>query len=611
MRLNHFRQRLKSAEPMKNDKKWGVYNRSTHAPITEEISLPLAKNTSYSFKAKAGIIANPIQAFGSPPSSNKPKEQDQLLYDQYLITRKRACKRILKLLKGTKIQANADNQYPCILVKTPLLPKLEDMSRYAEGYKENALISQQKCWSKLVASYFIAITNYLAFSQGIPVEIVAASGFGSLLPSVAECQQSIRINPGLTPKIYHQIIAQSIKQLYQFFNQAMLNHLKTEKIHIQYLNTHKEYNTQETTSFINIWEWLWSKADTGGKSVIYQIQRRNKVLEALTDYIFRQLIKNTELSVSERVAAIYELSKLFKISNGQLALLPNTHPHSKNWFRFPKHTHYLKKPYLKISDKAFWEMVKQLAESINASFSEIAHDKTLSNLYFKLDAAHQRFLKQAITTKAVIREPCSDSEYETDDEQPWFGLKVIAANGMRAINLARRTVELFCNAKISHKSIDSKFSYYEVPEAMKIVQYVTKIPSSRPSPITEHKVLFYDINYANVSHTKKPPIIKQQYTAIILDYTSAISTRVKNYLNEVKPLTNLILLVSSGTKNEQGGADLNAYGTLRIMTTQAQECKRLHNLLIKQEGAIHYNTSHQARRRYKNAGFVPQFKDLA
>ena len=146
---------------------------------------------------------------------------------------------------------------------------------------------------------------------------------------------------------------------------------------------------------------------------------------------------------------------------------------------------------------------------------------------------------------------------------------------------------------------------------MKIVQSSTKIPSSRPSPITTHNVLFYDLNYANVSQTTKPFITKQMYTAIILDYTSAMTQRVKDYLTKVKPLTSLILLVSSGTKNEQGGADLNAYGTLRILSTSAEECKRLHKILIEQEDAIHYNTSHQARRKYKDAGFLPQFKDLA
>lgn len=608
-RLNQFRQRLPSTdESMDNPNKWSVYNRSSFAANKKIITPPLKKSTDYTFKAKAGVITNPILPFNSPPSPEKKSDTKSLFYDNYLVYRQLYCKKIIDKLKGGDIKLNADNQYPCILLATPMPPVLADMKHHPESSRPSALKTAEKCWTKLVTCYFVAITNHLAFSQGIPIEIVFASGFGGLLPSVSECHTSIRINLGLVPNTYVQILVKAIKQLYGVFNKDFMEIMKTTTISTLYIQAQNQYAPNKQIELMNIWDWLWSKADKSSKSVIYQFQRKHKVLEALTDYIFRQLSSKSPLSVKQKIQPLVELSKLFEVIDGRITVLAETHAHSKNWFAFPTHTHYVKKPYATINDKVFWKMLTKLVGLLGGDHTFI-EKKQLFGLYAFLDKTHKKFLKDAISAKSLQREPASDSECETDEQTPWYGKKVIVANGMRAINTARRAVEHYIGAPISHKNIDTRASYYETAKAMKLVLSSTPLPKQTAPRITP-EIIIFDLNHANTAQTTPITFPKKDYTAIILDYTSATTEKIRQYIYKCKEYTKLILLVSSGTKNEQAGADLNAYGTLRILTPNKNECKRLYNTLIKTEDAIHYNTSHQARRAYKAQAMLPSFKNL-
>lgn len=67
----------------------------------------------------------------------------------------------------------------------------------------------------------------------------------------------------------------------------------------------------------------------------------------------------------------------------------------------------------------------------------------------------------------------------------------------------------------------------------------------------------------------------EQAEAIIFDYTSASTQRIRTAIELFIPHARVLLLVNSGLKNEQIGADINTYGTLRILSDNSELVGRL------------------------------------
>ena len=125
-------------------------------------------------------------------------------------------------------------------------------------------------------------------------------------------------------------------------------------------------------------------------------------------------------------------------------------------------------------------------------------------------------------------------------------------------------------------------------------------------------ILFFDLNHCNAMQ-QNPVVLFEEHDLVVLDHTSATTAHVHFYLKEAfqYPRVRLVLLVTSGVKNEQAGADLNSYGTLRIVARSKQERDDLLaavkdiDRLYDDTPYRHPKESHAVRRAFKNVGLVP------
>jgi hypothetical protein len=152
--------------------------------------------------------------------------------------------------------------------------------------------------------------------------------------------------------------------------------------------------------------------------------------------------------------------------------------------------------------------------------------------------------------------------------------------------------------------------YYETEMAFKML-YVKRKPRA---PKKYCQALFFDLNHCNSKHEMVDEIDYSRYTIVVLDHTSSTWDLVSRTLQAVFAHSGveLVLLVDSGLKNEQGGFDMNPHGILRIMTRDRDLTESLYEDMkaTDEAAARHPAMSHAIRRAYKHAGMAPTTRDL-
>jgi len=207
----------------------------------------------------------------------------------------------------------------------------------------------------------------------------------------------------------------------------------------------------------------------------------------------------------------------------------------------------------------------------------------------------------------------SDSDIEEEDEKKshgkLYGKKAIFTSGMRAIVAA---------FEASHHQLKSKKpklclhgAYYETDKARALL----KIKFRKVQKISQAEILFYDAN-ACVTDGKPVKVLEEQQLSgikvLIIDSTSATieeSHRWVSLFRRQKKMQ-VLLFVSSGLKNEQGGADKNHYGTVRFFTKDRNTLEDLVKVVKETGGGIKSSVSHNARRLNKRLGNVPTNKAM-
>lgn len=116
-----------------------------------------------------------------------------------------------------------ENDFPCVLIKLPILNPAETNSKEAAKYwsKHSA-----RPFQNLLLASFVGILNMEAFNANLPIEMVIRASFGHNSPSICEtsglCGKEVgtfRINVGLIPKCYAELIGKSLKKLNDTINQ--------------------------------------------------------------------------------------------------------------------------------------------------------------------------------------------------------------------------------------------------------------------------------------------------------------------------------------------------------------------------------------------------------
>ncbi len=713
--LSEFHARLEGTTPfvMTEETNWNTYVRSDQSRYGKQQRFTpsfVEKPKSFlGFGAKTGTYGNVLsrpelkkKLLLEEKKGERPRlvVQSGFVYDALLSYRVAACRYIGDKLEWAvcryEIVSNSDNDYPCLIVAAPGGPTIRDVSN---GGK---LETNKKYWCRFVMSAFVGIVDRNAWSRGIPIELTMRSSFSFLAPSVAEVGASFRINVGIVPAEYMNILAESIVELYELFSDSFTKRLREEQPSKNFGGIAKEYNKAKRKVFEKrqreyeeylederklqeessddldeprierkprkkvakprepvlldqnvgtAWDMLFTAGDSSGKTVLTQVTDRSHVnLEQLSDLALRsdeKLIEGT-VKVPDRFVLKRE-----SISLKPPKLLP-----------LQSFSAYSPKGQKLIVDREFWSMIQLLVSALDAPFEEFAqfYDPRerwghVGGLYAFLDRLNVDFIR-AYAPRFLDDDDGDASESDEDDDlevggRPELGVhgkdqrfgrleddeveerpgkkvhvyskKHITATGMRSIHLAHHCCRVYAGERgvaVTKVKVSANRMYYETEEA------IEKVPIKKVLPTKSEKlqqdnmgaasILFFDLNHCNALQDENPRVAFEEFDLIVLDHTSATTSRVHFYLKEAfrHERVRVVLLVTSGLKNEQSGSDLNTYGTLRIVARSREERDRLFqevegvDLLESGKRYEHPKESHAVRRAYKHFGFVPKTKDF-
>jgi hypothetical protein len=611
--------RYGSAFQMNSPEYWGTYHRSTRdsryaKTSTLDITFAIEgiiqskqyahtgtiKNP-YSFEKYRSMVEKPLKKL---PPSNTPvpvpvpshldprnnSTSNNIPYETLLDYRNRICFEARKhyLEIGGRLKIVHHNNYPGLLIKIPSNQGLQHVE------------SRNQLW----IAYYVAIVNHEARKANIPIEMVIRSSFGHLMPSIDVTKETFRINVGIVPKEYGCIIVQSLVQL-----EKVLDELKPCEIGEEWLKKKNEeildYNIRYPES---IAEWtnrpyeiLQLKGDTANHTVAYQIVRNREMRDLLADYVAEELDGDSPNFVSPLVKMLDRLAFGKQVSM----------EFSDNDFKRNSRKWQASENEAIRNDESFWKLIEQCVGRVGGSPTLYTNRQVLG-LYARLDKCNQEFIIRSASTQTAEDGGGSDSDYE-DTATPLFYKKMILHTGMMAIvmacYLARYYVKNFL--KEAKCQIDCKTTYYETTKALSLLVDVpddlANVEKKKDHNIPA--ILFFDLNQCDNEEKGTKRLkhhLKGSVKVVVLDYTSANKTQIRCAIDDALAAEiKLLLLVNSGLKNEQFGADNNPYGTIRIIT----EDKEIRNKLYDKaqqvvESHPFPSTAHKIRKGYKQAGML-------
>lgn len=187
--------------------------------------------------------------------------------------------------KKKNLKVFFENNYPCLLVQ---------INSYLK------ITTEQSSLYNIAIAYFTAFINCQAYKMNIPIELVIRSSFGHNIPSVAETSTSFRINIGLVPKIYAEMLGKGIYEFGVKFSE-FLTKKANMPIKCKAINEEiKNYNKHKKGKKVDEWkktdtvlELLCKVGDSSGKKVSAQLMRSNQYVDLLANYIFEELWENS------------------------------------------------------------------------------------------------------------------------------------------------------------------------------------------------------------------------------------------------------------------------------------------------------------------------------
>lgn len=131
-----------------------------------------------------------------------------------------------------------ENNYPCVLV---------DLLPYVLSREEEYKLSLRKPMQNLLLAGFIAYMNNAANEAGIPIEMVFRQSFGHNLPSVGETDHTFRINVGLVPQSYAQLLGETLYNFSRDLSNSFQDMTRVLTAHFSesFQNNYRRYNVQK------------------------------------------------------------------------------------------------------------------------------------------------------------------------------------------------------------------------------------------------------------------------------------------------------------------------------------------------------------------------------
>lgn len=600
-----------------------------HTYFASDASLPEAKAKPGSIKAThAGLYNNSMEAgnrFKKVAKEKMPKTKiapqpmaKTNLYDANLWYRHTICQYIGRKIASkptSHIKAGFYHNYPCVMVKINETP-----------WKKLS-VGTEEAWTELLISFVVALVNYHAHEKGLNIELIRRPSFGFLTPTVAPCGPSIRINVGIIPEIYADVLAQSLHELDAMLatlaDADSLANLKAElpeTCFIKSADFKRYYKKPQLPQVNNVIELLGTKVDQGGYTASYNLKRTASARDNLANHIYAALTTAKKGHAEIFVAALQWGVNLFQIKKDTLNYKQES---------VEAKTALTVEPTLK--DNNFWEMITLIKEGTEKAFTkrlliiEAAKNATyqrisaalkntkLGNLYHDLELANELLFSQSLVTcnQTHIDDYGSDSETE-NLQQKLFSKKLIVKNGMRALLTALRAAGEFLDPNylsgIKKPTLNLHGSYYETADALESFGKFKVMPRAH---IANANIILADINPCRKEGSALKPLADAEVSKckiLILDTTSATITEQRNWLKrfQSKPQNQILILASSGFKNEQLGADKNPYGTVRVFAKKKSDREKFIELFRAKKEPNESAVSHHYRRVMKSIGMIPR-----
>lgn len=564
---------------------------------------------------KTGCYHNAF-AFSAYKAALKPRKRETPLkflmnaggnYDALLRYQKDMSAYIADGIKslGLGAVANSDNQYPCVLFNFP----------------KDAHIKEDD-WVNLISIYILAFANRLADERRVNIEIVRRSSFGHLRPTMSECAPSLRISPGIIPLAYADVLIEAIKLAHHCLCGAGKALFDVKHSHPTLANHLRQYSVQKKMKTAltlpeNLWDVLWAPVDAKKFSFVHQLTRQEINFEALVNRVMDGMIKtklkvaniinNKKIFYTALVSPLVDAVRSFALVDGKMSFTQVlTELPDYEWSNVPD----------PIDDDSFWLEINRLADIFEVGQYEWVKQRDVANIHANLEEAASKSMFSPITIGCTDGYG-SDSDCEGDvnlsakTKVHLYGRKRICATGVRAIQLAHGAIRMVYanNANILR---DAEHMYYETEEALK--KHSIPLDKTGRKKQVISGVTFFDVNHCNTTQDETPSlveVISEDSIVCVLDTTSATQLETLEALEKLfKHAKDLqtVILVGSGLKNEQAGADTNSYGYVRIFSKAKEKMHALYDamtVLEKKAKYVHPAASHEIRVNCKEKKLVP------
>lgn len=644
-----YKYRFKSTSSFKMDDPvfWGTYYRSTknggNYDRLNTIKPEIPRKRTHQ-RASSGVFQGPYlrHEYNLRPTAArtfaaqltialKERKNDainansELLYDQLLKYKCKLCDMVVDELKkfGKKrMNVYVQNDFPCIIVQVEMFKKkLGEKNLY-----------------EICVAYFSAISNYIAKKNRIPIEMVIRASIGHNIPCVSPTQTSFRINIGVVPTIYAtKVLVESLKlfnrKCQEIFGEKLDLGTEIGKINddIKKYNEKKQEKSQnpkiveEWHSGTTIFNLLCQRGDSSGKSVSFQITRLNQYIELLCDYVHLEIMENLEV-LQLSAEPIRKMLRKFCFKNERITMNIQKTDYLTEYFDFSEEEN----PEIR-SDTHFWKILEKMASAIR--MWNVVKIKKLHGLHSKLEEANSKFIKNC--TQQSEGGYGSDSDCEADInlntkstivsyfskqkvQLKCFSKKVIVSTGMRAINLAFALAKCLTHTK---DAITAQM-YYETRDAIQNAADEISVENLEFVKSQQKFIRLTDLNFCARSSNDRSKVNldniqriskEAREQVIVFDYTSATIDKINKTIRLFMPYVKVLLLVNSGSKNEQIGADNNPYGTIRIVSTDSNILNSLYSGLISALDSKNEQLPkhlHNIRKAYKDIGAVVTNKTI-
>ena len=634
---------------------WNTYFRSTPALFNTDRVFTLMRD-KYVFNGrfrerfpqiKAGTFASPFSLVEYrrmfPKSASKirktkpkPNEFNFYIYDDMLQYKLEICEIVIQRYrekiknKTEHIKLFFENIYPCIQVQVMPI--------------ENANLKSDEEFSsfyEIVFTYFTAITNAIAYGKGIPTEMVSRASFCFSIPCVSKAIHSFRISVGIVSKVYaEKVLVESLLQFNEkfpkFLNSKLgptpelsaindsichYNRNAEEKYKLSDKNLQtKQTETSKSPKTVDAWSeedtvfsLLLKTGDSLGNIVLCRMTARRKFVELLGNYVHEELIKNWENP--NLVAPFKRLLLQLEFKDDVIVNVRNESDYNAKKFSFKEETDK-EIQY----DDTFWEMMRKICMIFVKNdiyyLCDAVENRKMLGIYSLIERANVEFIRNSSDQNDVQDEYGSDSDCEftvTDcgSKESIFGFckKITVATGMRAISLAH----FIAIYRAGVKRIDTEFMYYETECSLDFINKIVPKLNLKHFGTYQETVRYIDLNYCNadgkmeqldLNEQLEKMLVNGENEIVIFDYTTATTDRMNAAIRLFIPHVKIILLVNSGLKNEQIGADVNTHGMLRIITKDVKILNHLYyglkTVLSKSEEMP--KQVHDIRRAYKSVG---------